>query len=120
MAGKQTQKSVPDKEDNHTQPSFREMIKDAINNLNNPKGVSSEEMFQYLVAKYNLVENTAKRSLNVALSYGVKRGDLMKTKIAGSTYVYSLKDNDTTRHKRKTKKTVAPPGVKEHYRNRTL
>lgn len=88
-----------------------------LNNLNHPKGVSRQEIFHYLVAKYNLVANTAKRSFHVALSNEVKRGDLMKIKIAGSTYVYGLKNNDNTRHKRKIKTTAARPGVKELYPN---
>ena len=106
---------VEETEKKHTQLNYSEMIQDALIDLNNSKGVSREEIFQYLVAKYKLVEKTAKRNCNIALSNGVKRGTFTKIKCACSVDAYCLKKGKSSLQKPKTKKPAATPKVRKQF-----
>ena len=106
---------VEETEKKHTQLNYSEMIQDALVDLNNSKGVSREEILQYLVAKYKLVEKTAKRNCNIALSNGVKRGTFTKIKCACSVDAYCLKKGKSSLQKPKTKKPAATPKVREQF-----
>ena len=95
-------------------PTFLEMIKAGLKQLNERSGSSRIALLKYIVATHKLDEKTANVHLKMALKRGVKDGSLKQVKGVGSNGSFKLADGaKKTGEKKVVKKAEGKPAAKK-------
>ena len=94
-----------------THPSFIEMVKEAIKQLDEKRGSSKQALLKYICANYDVDAKIANIHIKLALRNGVKNGVLKQPKGIGATGSFKLGEQKVEKKGKPLvgKKSVAKP-----------